>query len=201
MEAPMTRLPLALLLVSAAALADNYQIDPAHSNATFAVKHMMVSTVRGEFTKITGKVTLDEKDLTKSTLEATIDASTVNTREPKRDAHLKSPDFFDVAKFPTLSFKSNKVTKAGDKVKIAGDLTMHGVTKPVTFEATTPSKEMKDPWGNTRVAATATTKINRKDYGLNWNKALEAGGVLVGEEIAIEVNLELVKKADKKAER
>jgi polyisoprenoid-binding protein YceI len=162
---------------------------------------MMISNVRGELSGLKGVVSWSKPDLSDAKIDVTIDVATIDTHEAKRDEHLKSPDFFDVAKFPTLTFKSNKVTKSGDKVKIAGDLTMHGVTKPVTFEATAPSKEVKDPWGNTRVAASATTKVNRKDFGLNWNKALEAGGVLVGEEVAIEVNLELVKKADKKAER
>jgi polyisoprenoid-binding protein YceI len=191
----MTRLALALALLPAAALADNYQIDPAHSNATFSVKHMMVATVRGEFTKITGKVTLDEKDLTKSMLEATIDASTVNTREPKRDAHLKSPDFFDVAKFPNLTFKSTKITKAGKgHYKMAGDLTMRGVTKPVTFDVVGFDEENKSPWGTGVRGGMATATVNRKDFGLNWNKPLEkAGGMLVGDNVDITLDVELIK--------
>jgi polyisoprenoid-binding protein YceI len=190
-----------LAAVPAVAHAADYEIDPSHSAAAFTVKHMMISNVRGELSGLKGEVSWSKPDFSDAKVDVTIDVNTIDTREPNRDKHLKSPDFFDVAKFPTLTFKSTKVVKAGDKVKISGDLTLHGVTKPVTFEATAPSKEMKDPWGNTRVASTAITKINRKDYGLNWNKALEAGGVLVGDEVSIEVNLELVKKADKKAER
>ena len=191
----MTRLAMALVLFApAAALADNYQIDPAHSNATFAVKHMMVSTVRGEFTKITGKVTLDDKDLTRSTLEASIDASTVNTREPKRDAHLKSPDFFDVAKFPNLTFKSTKITKAGKgHFKMAGDLTIRGTTKPVTFDVVGFDDATKSPWGTMVRGGVATATIDRKDFGLNWNKPLEkAGAMLVGDKVDITLDVELI---------
>jgi len=153
-----------------------------------------VSTVRGEFTKITGKVTLDEKDLTKSSLEATIDASTVNTREPKRDAHLKSPDFFDVAKFPNLTFKSTKITKAGKgHFKMAGDLTIRGTTKPVTFDVSGFDDATKSPWGSMVRGGVATATINRKDFGLNWNKPLEkAGGMLVGDNVDITLDVELI---------
>jgi len=186
-------LATALLAAPALAHATEWTVDPAHSVASFTVKHMMVSTVRGEFTKITGKVTLDEKDLTKSTLEAIIDASTINTREPKRDAHLKSPDFFDVAKFPNLTFKSTKITKAGKgKFKMAGDLTIHGVTKPVTFDVTGFDEPTKSPWGTVVRGGMATATINRKDYGLVWNKALDkAGGMLVGDNVEIMLDLEL----------
>jgi polyisoprenoid-binding protein YceI len=200
----MRTLAIALFIAAAPAVAHaaDYDIDPSHSAASFTVKHMMISNVRGELSGLKGTVSWTKPDFSDAKIDVTIDATTIDTREPNRDKHLKSPDFFDVAKFPTLSFKSTKVTKQGDKVKIAGDLTMHGVTKPVTFEGTAPTKEMKDPWGNVRVAATATTKVNRKDYGLNWNKALEAGGVLVGDEVTIEISLELIKKAEqKKAER
>jgi polyisoprenoid-binding protein YceI len=192
----MTRLALALVLLApAAALADNYQIDPAHSNATFSVKHMMVSTVRGEFTKITGKINIDEKDLTKSTLEASIDASTVNTREPKRDAHLKSPDFFDVANHPNLTFKSTKITKAGKgHYKMAGELTIRGTSKPVTFDVTGFDEATKSPWGTEVRGGVATATINRKDFGLNWNKPLEkVGGMLVGDNVDLTLDVELIK--------
>jgi polyisoprenoid-binding protein YceI len=141
-------------------------------------------------------VNIDEKDVTKSTVEATIDASTVNTNEPKRDEHLRSADFFDVAKFPTITFKSKSVKKSGEgKLAVTGDLTMHGVTKEVTLDVEGPAKEIKDPWGNVRSGASASTKINRKDFGLGWNKVLEAGGVAVGEEVAITLDVELTKKA------
>jgi polyisoprenoid-binding protein YceI len=190
-----------LLLTPAIALADNYQIDPAHSNASFAVKHMMVSTVRGEFTKLSGKVNLDEKDLTKSTLEASIDASTVNTREPKRDAHLRSADFFDVANHPNLTFKSKQITNVGKgRYKMAGELTIRGVTRPVTFDVKGFDEETSTPWGVIVRGGVATATINRKDYGLNWNKAL-AGGWLVGEEVTITLDVELIKQSNEHAER
>jgi polyisoprenoid-binding protein YceI len=200
----MRSLAVAILLsaLPAAAHAADYEIDSAHSGASFTVKHMMVSKVRGEFTGVKGTTSWSKPDYSDAHVDVTIDAATVSTGVADRDKHLKSPDFFDVAKFPTLTFKSTKVVKSGDKLKLAGDLTIHGVTKPVTFEATLPPKDVKGLGGELRTASTATAKINRKDFGLNWNKALEAGGVLVGEDVAIEVNLELVKKdAVKKAER
>ncbi len=132
--------------------------------------------------------------MTKSTVEATIDATSINTNEPKRDEHLRSPDFFDTAKYPTITFKSTKVEKAGSNLKVTGDLTMHGVTKPVVLDVDGSTAEAKDPWGNTKRGGVATTKINRKDFGLGWNKALEAGGVVVGEEVSITLDLELNKK-------
>jgi polyisoprenoid-binding protein YceI len=178
------------------AFASTWEIDSSHSNSQFAVKHMMVSNVRGSFGKTTGTVNLDDKDITKSTIEATIDASTINTNEPKRDEHLKSPDFFDVAKFPTITFKSTKVAKAGKNLNVTGDLTMHGVTKPVTLAVEGPTPETKDAWGNVRRGAVATTKIKRSDFGLTWNKALEAGGVAVGDEVTITLDLEVTKKPD-----
>ncbi|XXF76721.1 YceI family protein [Myxococcaceae bacterium GXIMD 01537] len=187
----------AVIAAPSFAFAASYEIDSSHSSAQFSVKHLMVSNVRGEFGKVTGAVNFDEKDPTKSTVEATIDASTINTREPKRDEHLKSPDFFDVAKYPSITFKSKSVKKAGaGKLKVAGDLTMHGVTKEVVLDVEGPSKEIKDPWGNSKAGATATTKLNRKDFGLGWNKALETGGVVVGDEVAVTIDLELTKKPD-----
>lgn len=179
------------------AFASAWEIDSSHSSAQFGVKHMMVSTVRGTFSNVKGTVNLDDKDITKSTIEATLDATTVNTNEPKRDEHLRSPDFFDVAKYPTITFKSTKVAKAGkDKLNVTGDLTMHGVTKPVVLAVEGPTPETKDAWGNVRRGATATTKIKRSDFGLTWNKALEAGGVAVGDEITITLDLETTKKAE-----
>jgi polyisoprenoid-binding protein YceI len=179
-----------IFINAGAARADVWEIDSVHSGAHFTVRHMMVSNVRGEFGAVTGTLNLDEKDVTKSTVEASIDATTINTREPKRDTHLKSPDFFDVAKFPTITFKSKKVEAAGaGKLKVTGDLTMHGVTKSVVLDVEGPGAAM----GNKR-GASATTKINRKDFGLGWNKVLEAGGVAVGEEVKVEIDLELNKK-------
>ncbi|HEX5750509.1 MAG TPA: YceI family protein [Archangium sp.] len=189
--------PAVAALVLAApslAFAAEYEIDSAHSAANFSVKHMMVSNVRGAFAKVTGTANIDEKDITKSTVQAVIDATTINTNEPKRDEHLKSPDFFDTAKYPTITFKSTKVEKAGDNLKVSGDLTMHGVTKPVVLDVEGFTTEAKDPWGNTKRGGVATTKINRKDFGLGWNKVLDTGGVAVGEDVSITLDLELNKK-------
>ena len=191
----MTRLALALALLPAAAFADNYQIDPAHSNATFSVKHMMVSTVRGEFGKLTGTITTENGDWKTAKVDAAVDATTINTREPKRDAHLKSADFFDVAKYPTLTFKSTKVVASGAGYKLTGDLTIRGVTKSVTFDVQAPSQEWKNLGGKLVVGTTATAKINRQEFGLNWNKPLDkAGGMLVGDEVTITLDLELAKR-------
>jgi polyisoprenoid-binding protein YceI len=155
---------------------------------------MMISNVKGQFTGLTGVLTFDEHDITRSSVQATIDASTVNTREAQRDAHLKSADFFDVEQFPTLSFTTTRVTRTGDdELAVTGDLTIHGVTRQVTFQVEGPTAAGKDPWGNTRIGVSAMTRINRKDYGLTWNTALETGGILVGEDVAITLDLEFVK--------
>lgn len=188
---------VALAIAPALALgqASTWTFDSAHSHASFTVRHMVISNVRGEFGKLTGTVTLDEKDVTKSKVEATIDATTIDTREAKRDEHLKSPDFFDVAKYPAITFKSTKVQKNGkDGLKVTGDLTMRGVTKPVTLDVTGPTGEIKDPWGSARRGASATTKLNRNDYGVAWSKALEGGGLVVGNDVTIELEVELVKQ-------
>ena len=171
-----------------------WNIDPVHSHAEFKVKHMMISNVKGEFSGVTGKLKLDGADITKSVVEASIDAANISTREPQRDAHLKSADFFDVEKFPNLTFKSTRVSKNGDGVlEVAGDLAIHGVTRNVVFEVEGPTAPMKDPWGNTRVGLFATTRINRKDFGLGWNSTLETGGILVGEEVTITLDVEFIK--------
>src|SRR5487761_1662869 len=160
-----------------------WNIDPVHSVAEFKVKHMMISNVKGQFTGISGVLSLDEADVTKSSIEATIDAASINTRDAQRDAHLKSADFFDAETSPTLGFKSTHVARTADgELTIDGDLSIHGVTRKATFAVEGPSAPGKDPWGNTRIGLAATTKINRKDFGLTWNSALETGGVLVGEE-------------------
>ncbi len=170
-----------------------WNIDAVHSSAQFKVKHMMISNVKGEFTGVTGKLTLDGSDITKSHVEATIDSSTINTREPQRDAHLKSADFFDVEKFPTLTFKSTGIARTGEaELAVTGDLTIHGTTRSVVFEVEGPSAPMKDPWGATRIGLSGTTRINRKDFGLTWNAALETGGILVGEEVTITLEVEFV---------
>jgi len=181
------------ILVALPAAASTWDIDPYHTESSFVVKHMMVSNVRGQFGKTTGVVQQDDKDITKSKVEITIDTSTIDTRVAKRDAHLKSPDFFDVEKFPTITFKSTKVTKGdGNNLKVEGDLTIHGVTKPVVVNVEYTPETLGN--GKTLRGFTATTKVNRKDFGLNWNKAIEAGGVMVGEDAAITVEGELVKQ-------
>jgi polyisoprenoid-binding protein YceI len=171
-----------------------WNIDPVHSVAEFKVKHMMITNVKGQFTGVKGLLTLDENDLLNSHVEASIDAASINTREADRDTHLKSADFFDVEKFPTISFKSTSVTHSKDGERaVTGDLTIHGVTRNVTFTVEGPTAPGKDPWGNTRIGLEATTKINRKDFGLIWNAALETGGILVGDDVTITLDVEFVK--------
>ncbi len=177
-----------------AAPATTWNLDPVHSVAEFKVKHMMISNVKGQFTGIAGFLTLNESDMTKSRIEAAIDATTINTREPQRDAHLRSADFFDVEKYSALTFKSTAVKPTGtDELAVTGDLTIHGITHAVVFAVEGPTAPSKDPWGNTRIGLSATTKINRKDFGLTWNAALEAGGILVGEEVSITLDVQFVK--------
>jgi polyisoprenoid-binding protein YceI len=171
-----------------------YQIDSAHSSAQFTVRHMMISNVRGEFTRLSGGITYDPADPANSSIDATIDAASINTREAQRDAHLKSADFFDVERFPTLTFRSTEVGIRDGEGNVKGDLTLHGVTREVVLRVEGPTPESKDPWGNLRIGATATAKINRKDFGLNWNAALEAGGVLVGKEVKITIDLEAIRQ-------
>lgn len=175
-------------------ISTTWNIDPVHSVAEFKVKHMMISNVKGQFPKVTGALTLDESDLTNSHVEASIEAASIETRDSQRDAHLKSADFFDVEKFPTLSFKSTSVRFVGDgELAIEGNLTIRGITRKVLFSVEGPTPPAKDPWGNTRVAVSATTKINRKDFGLTWNAALETGGILVGDEVTITLDVQFVK--------
>jgi polyisoprenoid-binding protein YceI len=180
--------------MSASTATSTWSIDPVHSVAEFKVKHMMISNVKGQFTGISGVLHLDEADITKSGIEATIDAASLNTGDPQRDGHLKSADFFDAEKFPTLVFKSTHVarTASGD-LTIDGDLSIHGVTRKTTFAVEGPTAPGKDPWGNTRIGISATTKINRKDFGLVWNSTLETGGVLVGEDVTITLEIQFVK--------
>lgn len=177
------------------AFASTWNIDPEHSNIGFKVRHMMVSNVKGSFEKAGGTVEINDKDITKSKVEVSIDTNSVNTNIAKRDAHLRGPDFFDAAKYPTMTFVSKKVAKAGkDRLKVTGDLTLHGVTRQVVLDVEGPSKESKDPWGNIRKGATASTKISRKDFGLVYNAALETGGVAVGDEVAITLEIEMIRK-------
>jgi len=184
----------AVMAIPGYALASEYVVDPAHTNAMFAVKHMMVTTVRGRFKKVQGTLNLDDKDVTKSSVTATIDAASIDTDEPKRDEHLRSPDFFDVQKFPTITFKSTKVQRARNGLKVTGDLTIRDVTRPVVLEVEGPTKPVKDPKGNVKIGASASTKVNRQDFGLKWNAPIEAGGVVVGDEIKITMDLEFFQK-------
>ena len=171
-----------------------WNLDPVHSVAEFKVKHMMISNVKGQFTSVSGVLTFDESDITRSLIEASIDASSINTRDADRDAHLKSADFFDVEKFPTLNFRSTSVRRTGDnELAVTGNLTIHGVSREVVFAVEGPTVPGKDPWGNTRVGLSAVTKINRKDFGLTWNSALETGGILVGDEVTITLDVQFVK--------
>ena len=172
-----------------------WNIDPAHSAAEFKVKHMMISNVKGSFSGLSGALLEHSDDATLSSVEAAIPAATISTGDAQRDAHLKSADFFDAEKYPTLNFKSTRVVRKGEAAyDVTGDLTIHGVTRPVTFAVEGPSAPGKDPWGNTRIGLSATTKINRKDFGLSWNAALETGGFLVGEEIAITLDVQFIKQ-------
>jgi polyisoprenoid-binding protein YceI len=199
----MTRIALALsLLVPSLALAAPWEIDGSHSQIGFNVKHMMVSTVHGQFKKAKGTLDIDDKNLEKSTINVEIDAASIDTNDPKRDAHLRSSDFFDVEKFPALTFKSKKVKAlGGGRAQALGDLTIHGITREVTLDVTELTAPVKDPWGGYKRAASASTKINRSDYGLKWNKALEAGGVLVADEVKITLDLELGGKPEATAKK
>ena len=171
-----------------------WNIDPTHSVAEFKVKHMMIANVKGQFSKVSGALTLDESKLANSHVEATIEAASIETRDGQRDAHLKSADFLDVEKFPTLHFKSKAIGIVRDgELSVEGDLTIRGVTRRVHFAVEGPTPPTKDPWGNTRVGVAATTKINRKDFGLTWNATLETGGILVGDDVTITLEAEFVK--------
>ena len=189
----MKKTILLALLAATPALAVELQIDPNHSQATFSVKHMMVTTVRGDFGKVTGTVDYEPKDPTRSRADVKIDATSVDTRNEKRDADLKSDHFFDVQKCPEITFKSTKITKeSGEhKFKVTGDLTMHCVTKPVTLEVEGPNGPVKHPSGANVYALSATGKLNRKDFGLTWNKTLESGGVMVGDEVKLSIDMEM----------
>jgi len=174
--------------------ASTWNIDPDHSNIGFKVRHLMVSNVKGSFDKYTATVELNEQDVTQSKVTATIDTSSVNTHVQKRDEDLRSANFFDVAKYPAMTFLSKKVVRTGDDhFTVTGDLTLHGVTREVVLDVEGMSHESKDPWGNIRRGATATAKINRKDFGLTWNAVLETGGVVVGDEVAILLEVEMIK--------
>jgi polyisoprenoid-binding protein YceI len=194
----ISRTLIVLVVVIAAPLAasaDTWQIDPVHTTVGFSVRHMTISTVRGQFNKVAGTITANDNDPATAVIEATIDTASIDTHSPDRDSDLKSANFLDVAKYPTMTFKSKKIEAAGPgKYNVVGDLTLHGVTKEVTLAVEATGAPIKDPWGNMRAGATATTTINRKDFGLTWNKMIEAGGAVVGDAVAVEIDVEAVKK-------
>jgi len=188
----------AALSLPAAAATSTWQIDPAHSAAQFAVKHLAISTVRGAFTSVKGTVQFDDKDITKSSVEVTIDVNSVDTRQPDRDKDLRSDHFFDAEHFPAITFKSKRVEQVSPgKLKITGDLTIHGITKEVALDVEGPTAPVKDPWGNQRIAINATTKINRQDFGVKWNQTMDNGGVVVGDDVSITIDAEMFQKATK----
>jgi polyisoprenoid-binding protein YceI len=174
-------------------LKTTWKIDPAHSSAHFVVRHMMITNVRGGFSNVQGTVVWDADDLAASSMDVTIDATTLNTGDANRDTHVKSAEFLDIDKYPTITFKSKTITKDGDELKVKGDLTVHGVTKEVVLQVDGPTEPQKDPWGNTRVGASATTKIKRSDFGLTWNAALETGGVMLSDDVKNELEVSLIK--------
>jgi polyisoprenoid-binding protein YceI len=183
------------LSLPAAAATSTWQVDPNHSAAQFAVRHLAISTVRGAFTKVNGTVQFDDRDISKSSVDVTIDAASVDTRVADRDKDLRSDRFFDVEKYPTLTFKSTKVEQAAPgKLKVTGDLTVHGVTKQVVLDVEGPTPPVKDPWGNQRAAANASTKINRQDFGVKWNAKMDNGGWVVGDDVEITIDVEIVQK-------
>jgi polyisoprenoid-binding protein YceI len=179
--------------VSTQAAATTWALDPAHTSVEFAIRHLMITTVRGRFSDIKGVVTSDDDDPARGSVDVTIGIGSIDTREPQRDAHLKSGDFFDVEQFPTLTFRSTRITNVGaDRFKLLGDLTIHGVTREVVLDVTAEGRA-RDPWGGERAGFSATTKIKRSDFGLTWNQLVEAGGVAVGDEVKISIDAELVK--------
>jgi polyisoprenoid-binding protein YceI len=186
---------LSLLAFPALAAAETWSIDAEHSSVGFTVRHMMVSNVKGNFGSFSGTAEVDEKDITRSKVSVTIDAASINTGVAKRDEHLRSADFFDTARYPTMTYVSKKVEKSGkDRLKVYGDLTLHGVTRQVVLDVEGPTAAYRDPWGKIRRGASATATINRGDFGLTWNKVIEAGGVLVGDEVKIILEMEFVRK-------
>lgn len=186
----------AIFSLPGAAATTEWKIDPAHSSAQFAVKHLGISTVRGAFSSVKGAVQWDDQDVTKSSVDVTIDVNSVDTRVPDRDKDLRSERFFDVEHFPSMTFKSKKVEQvAPGKLKVTGDLTIRGVTKEAVLDVDGPTPPVKDPWGNQRMAINATSKVNRQDFGVKWNAKLDSGGVVVGDDVAITIDAEIIKPA------
>lgn len=171
-----------------------WKVDPVHSVVEFKLRHMMISNVKGQFTGVTGILYFDEADLSASSVHASVEVDTINTRDAARDAHLRSPDFFDVDHFPSITFNSTQVTgSVPGELVVRGELSIRGVTRTIEFLVEGPAPPAKDPWGSTRIGLTATTKINRKDFGLTWNSTLETGGFLVGEEVTITLDLQFIR--------
>ena len=183
-----------LASLSAFAQTSNWNIDPAHSTAQFTVRHLGISNVTGSFTKVTGSVVLNEKDITLSQVSASIDVNSIDTRVEARDKDLKSPNFFDVEKYPTIEFKSKRIASSGGKLQLIGDLTIHGTTREVTLDVDGPTPEITDPWGNSRRGISAATTINRKDFNLAYNNLLKTGEAVVGDTVKIQIDAEMVKK-------
>jgi polyisoprenoid-binding protein YceI len=183
-----------LTSLSGLAQTSTWNIDSAHSTAQFTVRHLGISNVTGSFSKVTGSVVLNEKDIAQSQVSASVDLSSVDTRVEARDKDLKSPNFFDVAKYPTIEFKSKRIVSSGGKLQVTGDLTIHGTTREVTLDVDGPTPELADPWGNSRRGISATTTINRKDFNLVYNKLLNSGEAVVGDNVKIQIDAEMVKK-------
>ena len=181
-------------IASQAANKSAWKIDTTHTHAEFAVRHLMISTVKGRFADVQGVVHIDESDFTKSDVQVTIGVASIDTREPQRDAHLRSADFFDVDNFPQVTFRSTRIDGKGDAFKIVGDLSIRGTTREVVLDVSTEGRA-KDPWGGERAGFTAATRIKRTDYGLLWNQLLESGGLLVGEDVKISIDVELIKQS------
>jgi polyisoprenoid-binding protein YceI len=186
---------LSLLVIPPLVSAETWNLDPEHSTVGFKIRHMMITNVKGTFPAFSGTVEIDDKEITRSKIQVSIETASINTNISKRDEHLRSPDFFDVTKYPLMTYVSTKIEKGpAGKLRVSGNLTLHGVTREVVLDVEGPTAVFKDPWGNMRRGASATAKINRKDFGLNWNAVIESGGVLVGDEVAIELELEMIKK-------
>jgi len=174
-----------------------WQVDPAHTHVEFAVKHLMIATVRGRFSDVTGTVIVPDGDFSRAQVDATVNVASVDTREPQRDAHLKSPDFFEVDKYPTMTFRSRRVeqvSRDSNQYRLIGEFTLHGVTKEIALDATLEGVA-KDPYGNNRAGFSATGKLNRKDFGLGWNQLLETGGVVVGDEVKLSIDSQVIATA------
>jgi polyisoprenoid-binding protein YceI len=195
MRKPAILFAFLCLAAPVSALSAPWELDAAHTGVHFKVRHLMVSSVRGDFQKVSGKIVYDESDITRSSADVTIEAASINTGVVKRDNDLRGPDFLDVSKHPTIHFRSKRVEPAGGgTLKVTGDLTIRGVTKEVVLQVEGPTAPIKDPWGNTRVGGSASTRINRKDFGLRYNETLETGGLVVGDEVDITIDMEIFRK-------